>query len=165
MSQDELKIAVPSFAPGGLEALVNTRFGRCEFMTIVTVENGQIKEVNVVQNQGMAAMGGAGPMAAQLIAKEGAKVVIGANYGPNAANALNQGGIKTFGYPMDKGELTVKQMVELYLSAQIQEISGSNVPSHTGMGGGGMGGGGMGRGGGRGMGGSGGGGYGQGGRG
>jgi predicted Fe-Mo cluster-binding NifX family protein len=124
MSQERIKIAVPSFSPGGLEAKVNSRFGRCDFFTFVTLEHGEIKEVNIVANQGMNAMGGAGPLAAQLVSNEGGTVVAGANYGPNAANALNQAGIRTFGFPSNVTNLTVKQLVELYLKNQIPEISG-----------------------------------------
>ncbi|MCP4761234.1 MAG: dinitrogenase iron-molybdenum cofactor biosynthesis protein [archaeon] len=149
MSTEKIIIAIPSFAPGGLKSLVNTRFGRCEFFTITTITNNEISEVNIVPNTGSQAMGGAGPMAAQLIAGYGTKIVIGGNYGPNAANALQQGGIKTYGFPSSKSNVTVKDVIDLFLKNELVEINGSNVPSHHGMGGGGMGqGSGMGRGGG-----------------
>jgi predicted Fe-Mo cluster-binding NifX family protein len=38
-----VKIAVSSISPGGLDALIDHRFGRCEFFTIIEAENNQIK--------------------------------------------------------------------------------------------------------------------------
>lgn len=127
------KIAVPSVAPGGINAEINTRFGRCEFFTIVSVEDGKISEVEIVNNPGNQAMGGAGPAAAQKVAQEGATIVIGGNYGPNAGNALKQGGIKSYGQPpQDKG-FTVKVAIDSYLNGSLNRIDGSNVESHAGM--------------------------------
>jgi predicted Fe-Mo cluster-binding NifX family protein len=143
MSVKPIKIAVPSSAPGGLNAEINTRFGRCECFTIVIIESNEIKAVEIIENPGVKAMGGAGPLAASTIAQEGVNIVIGGDYGPNAAGALAQGGIKTFGFNSNGGT-TVKDVVDSFLKNQLNEISGANVPQHTGMGGrgGGMGGGG-----------------------
>ena len=136
MAVNNLKIAVPSVDNSGLNAIVTTRFGRCAFFTIVTINEGKIAETNVLPNAGMQAMGGAGPMAANMIAQNGATIVIGGNYGPNAANALNQGGIKTFGYPQGGSNVTVGQIIDIYLKGDLNTVSGSNVPSNTGKAGG-----------------------------
>ena len=45
-----MKIAVPSADERGLDSEVSTHFGRTPFYTIVEIENGDIKEVEVIRN-------------------------------------------------------------------------------------------------------------------
>jgi predicted Fe-Mo cluster-binding NifX family protein len=159
MSRNEI-IAVSSQSLDGLNAPVDPRFGRCRAFTVVKVENGQIRDVQVFENGGMMAGGGAGIQAGQLVGNSGASVVLTGNVGPNASQALQGLGIAV--YVGASG--TVQSAINAYLNGQLQQAGSATVPSHFGMGGGGgrgggrgMGGGGGGRGGGRGMGGGGGG--------
>ncbi|MHA1276825.1 MAG: NifB/NifX family molybdenum-iron cluster-binding protein [Candidatus Helarchaeota archaeon] len=153
MNQEEI-IAVSSQSLDGLNALVDPRFGRCRAFTIVRVDRGTIKDVQVMENAGMMAGGGAGIQAAQSIGNTGARVVLTGNVGPNASQALQGLGISV--YTGASG--TVESAINSYLNGTLQRASSATVPSHFGMGGGGrgMGGGGRGMGGGgRGMGGGG----------
>lgn len=43
-------IAVPSFAPGGLEAQRSGHFGHCDLFTLVKVEGTAVSDVSVVDN-------------------------------------------------------------------------------------------------------------------
>lgn len=43
-------IAVPSQNPGGLEAAVGEHFGHCELYTLVQIQEGTIKQVEVIPN-------------------------------------------------------------------------------------------------------------------
>ena len=45
-----IRIAVPSEAPGGLAAPRSGHFGRCECFTMVDLDDGQIGQVEVLQN-------------------------------------------------------------------------------------------------------------------
>ena len=45
-----IRIAVPSEAPGGLTAPRSGHFGRCECFTMVDLVDGQIGQVEVLQN-------------------------------------------------------------------------------------------------------------------
>lgn len=141
-------VGIPTFGNGGLNANVNPRFGRCQSFTFVTVENGEIETVKTVPNSAANAMGGAGIQAAQIIGSNNATAVIVGNLGPNAAQGLSS--LQLDIYKAPNQQLTVKQAVDLYIEGKLNQISGANVGSHYGMGGGGMGGGrGMGGGGGR----------------
>ncbi|MHA1776418.1 MAG: dinitrogenase iron-molybdenum cofactor biosynthesis protein [Promethearchaeia archaeon] len=124
-----LKIAVPSTSDEGLKAISTTRFGRCPYFTIVTLQNGEIESVSVIQNQGSNAMGGAGPVAVQSIAEEGVNAILGANYGPNAANALKQANIRMYS-TLSQDNPKVKDLVTAYLNNQLEEISGATNPGH-----------------------------------
>jgi predicted Fe-Mo cluster-binding NifX family protein len=137
-------VAVPTFGEGGLNELLNPRFGRCNSFTFVTIENNEIKAVKTVPNHGADAMGGAGVQATQTVGNNGATVVIAGNLGPNAYQSLYSLNIKIFKAPIENK--TVKQCIDLYLENKLIEMSNANVAPHFGMGQGG--GGGMGRGGG-----------------
>ena len=149
MSENK-KIVVTSQPPGGLEALVDPRFGRCAFFTVVSISGNEIQEKEILPNASMNAMGGAGIQAAQNVANLGANVIITGNLGPNAAMSLQQLGLEVALTQIIK----VKDAVKAYLDGKLQVATGPNVGAHAGMGmgmgmGRGMGGGrGMGRGGG-----------------
>jgi len=147
-------IAVPSSGDGGLNDVMDQRFGRCMSFTIVTLDNKEIKEVKTVPNGGPGMMSSAGILAAQTVGEHKVDVVIVGFLGPNAANALNALNLKM--YQATIQGITVQQAINLYLEGKLQELSGANVGGHFGMGGGGRGmgaGGGMGGGGGMGSGG------------
>ncbi len=46
-----IRIAVPSDGQGGLDGFRAGHFGHCDVFTLVDVENGQIKEVSIVENK------------------------------------------------------------------------------------------------------------------
>ncbi len=45
------RIAIPSNGQGGLDGTRAGHFGHCDVFTFIDVENGEIKEVSVLQNQ------------------------------------------------------------------------------------------------------------------
>ena len=45
------RIAIPSNGTGGLDGMRSGHFGHCDVFTFVDVEDGEIKEVSVLQNQ------------------------------------------------------------------------------------------------------------------
>jgi len=124
-----LKIAVSSVAPGGLDAQVDPRFGRCAVFTIVDVVDGEIKGVSVVENSAAAAFSGAGIQAAQIVAEQGVEVVISGRFGPNAQMALQQLGVKVVA---GLAGMTVREAVKRYLSGQAG--TGAGVGIGPGMG-------------------------------
>jgi predicted Fe-Mo cluster-binding NifX family protein len=123
-----MKIAISSTGKD-LDCQIDPRFGRCQYFIFVDPET---MEFEVAENQALAAMGGAGVQAAQVIAQKGAKALITGNLGPNAATALSASGVKVYLAPGG----TVKEVAESYKSGTLKEVSGSTVPPHFGMGGG-----------------------------
>jgi predicted Fe-Mo cluster-binding NifX family protein len=129
----KMKIAISSTGKD-LNCQIDPRFGRCQYFIFVDPET---MEFEVADNQGLAAMGGAGVQAAQLVVQKGVNTLITGNLGPNAASALSASGIKVYLVPGG----TVKEVAEAYKSGTLKEVSGATVPPHFGMGGGrGMGG-------------------------
>ncbi len=119
-----MKIAISSTGRD-LDSQVDPRFGRCQYFIFLDPES---MDFEVAENQGVAAMGGAGVQAAQLVAQKGVTALITGNLGPNAASALSASGIKI--YFVSGG--TVKEAAEAYKSGTLKEAGGATVPSHFG---------------------------------
>ncbi|MGD9497176.1 MAG: NifB/NifX family molybdenum-iron cluster-binding protein, partial [Armatimonadota bacterium] len=144
-----MRVAVASSADS-LEAQMDPRFGRCAYFVVVDTDNMTFE---VLENPGPQMGSGAGVAAAQLVADAGAEAVVAGNFGPNAAQALQAGGIRLF----QAAGMSVGQAAQAAAAGQLPEATGPTGPAHAGMAGGvgmgmgpGMGGG---AGGGRGMGG------------
>jgi predicted Fe-Mo cluster-binding NifX family protein len=136
-----MKIAISSTGKD-LDAQMDPRFGRCQYFALVDPETMKFE---LIDNPGLAAMGGAGVQAAQSVAQKGITALITGNLGPNAASALSATGIKVC---LASGG-TVRQVTEDFKAGKLKEVSGATVPSHFGTGGGRGAGGGQGMGGGR----------------
>ncbi len=119
-----MRIAISSTGKD-LDAQVDPRFGRCQYFIFL---DPKTMDFEVVENQGVGAMGGAGVQAAQLVAQKGATALITGNLGPNAASALSASGIKVYLVPGG----TVKEAAQAYKSGTLKEAGGATVPPHFG---------------------------------
>ena len=126
-----IKIAIPTYGSGGLNEVMNRRFGRCDTFTFVTIENNHISEVKSVENHARGESGGVGIQATQIVGNHKANEVIVDFLGPNAADSLNALKIKIYHTP--GGELTVKELIDLRLSEKLQLMTSGNVGAHQGM--------------------------------
>jgi predicted Fe-Mo cluster-binding NifX family protein len=141
-----MRIAVTSNG-ADLDAPASLVFGRCPTYVFVDTETMAFE---AVENPAIAAPGGAGIQAAQLVIERGAQAVVTGNVGPNAFNVFQSAGVPI--YPFSGG--TVREAAEAFRVGELQSIADANVQAGVGMGRGrgiGMGRG-MGRGIGRGMG-------------
>ena len=87
-------IAVPSENPGGLEASLGAHFGHCELYTLVSVENGEIKEVKVVPNVPHVQGGCMAPV--NYLAQQGVNMLIAGGMGLRPLMGFNQVGIDVY---------------------------------------------------------------------
>lgn len=123
-------IAIPSEGKGGLNDLMDSRFGRCQSFTIVTLKNKDILEVKVTPNPAREEMGGAGVLASQTVHNCGANEVIVGFLGPNAINSLRSLNLKV--YHVSDNNLTVKDTIDLYIDGKIEILESANVGKHHG---------------------------------
>ena len=121
-----MKIAVSSTGPD-LNALVDARFGRCQYFIVV---DPQTLEFEAVPNPNLAATHGAGIQTAQMVAGKGVTVVLTGNCGPNAFQTLSAAGIQVIVGVSG----TVKAAVEKYKKGELQPSSQASVPGHFGTG-------------------------------
>jgi predicted Fe-Mo cluster-binding NifX family protein len=121
-----MKICVSATA-NNLEAQVDPRFGRCQYLIIVDSETMQFE---AIPNMAAGSTGGAGIQAAQVIADKGAKVVLTGNVGPNAFAALSAVGIEI----VTGASGTVKEVVEKFKKGEYGKTGAPTVGEHSGMG-------------------------------
>lgn len=80
----------------GLDAEVDSRFGRCPYFVIVDLETDRVE---ATPNPAVTSGHGAGPKAAQHLADKNVEAVCAHHVGPNAWSAMNACGIDI--YTMD----------------------------------------------------------------
>ncbi len=112
-----MRIAV-STTEGGLDDKVSEVFGRAVSFTIVDVEDGDIKSVEVVRNDFAVRGGGAGVAVSQFLADKGVEVVLTGNVGPNALSVLNSAGIKVY----RAGGMKVREAIEKFMKGELEQI-------------------------------------------
>ncbi len=108
-----------------VDAQIDPRFGRCRYFIIIDTDT---MEVKAVPNAGGKAGEGAGIQASQILANEGVKAIIGANFGPNAFMTLKYANIKIY-----KGEGTISDVIEQFKKGELPEMEDSNVPRKAGQ--------------------------------
>ena len=123
---NSMKICITA-AGQGLDAGVDPRFGRCQYFTIVDPDT---MEFESLENAQIAASGGAGIQAAQVVANKGVEVVLTGNVGPNAYHTLQAAGIKIITGVAGK----VREALESYKSGRLQPFaSGPSAGAHFGQ--------------------------------
>ncbi|MBS7653317.1 NifB/NifX family molybdenum-iron cluster-binding protein [Candidatus Bathyarchaeota archaeon] len=121
-----MKICI-SADSGSLEANVDPRFGRCPYFLIVELEDMGFEAIG---NPALAAAGGAGIQAAQVLKERGVEVVITGNVGPNAFQALSAAGIRVITGVYG----TVREAIERYRRGELMEVGAPTVYGQYGMG-------------------------------
>lgn len=120
-----MKVAVTAQAPG-LEAQVDSRFGRCAYFVLVDDQTG---EWQTLENDTGNAASGAGIQAAQRVANSGAEVVITGDAGPNAYQALTAGKIQLF----TGASGTVREAMNAWRSGALTPARAATVQAHAGV--------------------------------
>ncbi|OLS16086.1 MAG: dinitrogenase iron-molybdenum cofactor biosynthesis protein [Promethearchaeota archaeon CR_4] len=130
----EQKVAFCCQNPGGLSSGFDFRFGRCAGLTVVTLEDKNVKSVNFVENSAAQSFGGAGVETASLVGNLSLNALVLGFLGPNAVLALKHvPGLKVLWLRNNK-TYTVKEALDLYLAGSLPEIKEANVNPHHGMG-------------------------------
>ena len=90
----ELKIAVPTKTHKGLEDVVSEVFGKAKTFTIVDIEDGEVKDLQVIDNPAASYEYGAGPVAVKTLVDLKVNLVAATEFGPGASSLLAQHNIK-----------------------------------------------------------------------
>ncbi len=92
---NENKVAISALS-GKLEGDIDSRFGRCPFFLLVTIKNGEISNIESIENIHKDMQGGVGTAVAEMVANQEIDAVITGNIGPRALDVLNQFQIAVF---------------------------------------------------------------------
>lgn len=89
-----MRIAIPTTGKRKLSNRVADTFSRAPTFTIVTLENLEIKSIEVIENPTSDIEQGAGPIAARIIKDHGIDLLISGEMGPGARTILEAFDIK-----------------------------------------------------------------------
>jgi predicted Fe-Mo cluster-binding NifX family protein len=115
-----MKIAISSTGKE-LTSKLSDVFARCPYFFIVKSENGKLGETEVIENNNVQQMGGAGISAAQLMAENDVNIVISGNVGPRALDVLKQFSIDVY-----VSEGTIEEVLQLFLEGKLKKYENSD---------------------------------------
>ncbi len=127
------RIAVPSVETGGLDGQRSGHFGHCDVFTLVDVEDGEIKQVTTIQNQGHVQGGCMVPV--NILAEQGVNALIVGGIGMRPLMGFRQVGIDVY---HDETRPDIRPVVEDLIAGKLPVIGDNQV---CGGGSGGIGGG------------------------
>ena len=104
------RIAIPSAAPGGMDAPIDAHFGHCAMYTLVDVVDGAVKEVSVVPSCPHLQGGCMAPV--NYLADNKVQALISGGMGMRPLMGFNQVGIQVY---HGSGAPTVSVAVEAFL--------------------------------------------------
>jgi len=120
-----MKIAITSTGKT-LDSQVDQRFGRAAYFIVVETET---MGFSVLENESVAAAGGAGITSAKAVIDAGAEAVLTGNCGPNAQRTLSAAAVKL--YTGATG--TIEEAIELFKNGKLTEATSPNVDAHFGI--------------------------------
>lgn len=104
------RIVIATQGPRGLDDMVSPMFARAPFFTLVDVEDGEIKNVETMENRFGMMPGGAGMAAAEYMRELNADIVVAGSFGPNSINVLQGMGVKTVTMPPTQVKEVLKNL-------------------------------------------------------
>ena len=118
-------LAVPSMAPGGLDASVSAHFGHCDAFTLIGLRNGKIERTLVMQAPDHSEGGCMVPV--NLLASQGVTAIAAGGMGQRPLLGFLQVGIQ----PYFAGDLaTVKDVVSAFVAGGLQAFGENSCCSH-----------------------------------
>jgi FKBP-type peptidyl-prolyl cis-trans isomerase 2/predicted Fe-Mo cluster-binding NifX family protein len=106
-------IAIPTEAPGGLDAEISEHFGHCAAFTLVTVEDGRPHDVTVVANPGHDESGCLGPVS--LLQQHNVDVLLSGGMGMRPLAGFQEAGIAVH---FKEAARSVREAVELFVAGR-----------------------------------------------
>lgn len=85
-----MKIAIATMGNKGLEDIVSGEFGHAKTFTIIEIEEGRIKNVEIIDNPAGSISHGRGPIVAKKLKDKGVDMIISGEIGPGALAILDQ---------------------------------------------------------------------------
>ncbi len=116
------RIALPSVATGGLDGQRSGHFGHCDVFTLVDVEDGEIKGVTTLTNQGHEQGGCMVPV--NLLAQHGVKALVVGGIGMRPLMGFRQAGIDVY---HDATRPEIRHVVEDLIAGKLPIIGENQV--------------------------------------
>jgi len=120
-----MKVAISAYGQD-LDAEINPRFGRCDFLLIVDTDTMAYESFS---NESMNLTGGAGIQTASFVISKGVQAVLTGSCGPNAMEVFNSAGVAV--YPGQAG--TVSQAVTRLKNNKLTNETQATAEEKSGM--------------------------------
>ena len=128
-------IAIPSEAPGGMDAQVSAHFGHCAAFTLVSLEDNKVEKVGVLPNLGHEQGGCMAPV--MFLKEHGAEVLMAGGMGARPLMGFQQVGITVY---FNEGAATVSECIKHFIAGTARVFGPAQVCGGGGDSGGGCGG-------------------------
>ncbi len=115
-------LAVPSDAPGGLDAAISAHFGHCYAFTLIQVEDGQAGEVRILPNGGHEHGGCMTPVI--FLKGEGVEALVAGGMGARPLAGFQEVGISVF---FREDATTVAEAVSLFAAGACREFGAAQT--------------------------------------
>lgn len=112
-----MRLAIPSEAPGGLQATLSQHFGHAPAFTLVDLEGAEVTAVQILPNGEHVAGGCLAPVMA--LKQAGVDVLVSGGMGMRPLAGCQQVGIRVF---FNEGAATVTEAVNLVAQGQAREF-------------------------------------------
>ncbi len=107
-----MKVAIPAKGPEGLDAIAFGQPSYAPFFVIITVEDSEVKKVDVIRNPASGLLSYRGPSLASWLKHMGVNVLVSISLPEDVMRSLTSWGIKAV-FAMGR---TVKEVLDAYLS-------------------------------------------------
>jgi predicted Fe-Mo cluster-binding NifX family protein len=115
---EKMIVALPTSAPGGMDAELSGHFGHCDVFTLVTLDAGKIESVALQQNVPHEQGGCMAPV--NLLAQCGARALIAGGMGMRPLMGFNSVGIDVF---FNNGLTSVEDAVAAFASGALPRFT------------------------------------------
>ena len=116
------RVAIPSMAPGGLDAVRSGHFGHCDAFTVVHVDGDDILDIQIVANQEHVQGGCMVPV--NLLTSHNVDAIIVGGIGMRPLMGFRQAGIRVY---YEAEEPRIRPVVEQWMKGMLAEISDNQV--------------------------------------
>jgi len=116
------RIAIPSNGQGGLDGTRSGHFGHCDVFTFIDVEDGEIKDVSILQNQEHAQGGCMVPV--NLLSDNRVTALVVGGIGMRPLMGFKQVGIDVY---HDDQRAEIEPVVKDLIAGKLQEITNDQV--------------------------------------
>jgi predicted Fe-Mo cluster-binding NifX family protein len=89
------RIAIATLNNKGLDDIISNTFGYSKTFTIIDIEDGNIKDIKIIDNPAGSMTHGRGPVIAQKLSDMNVEIVISSELGPCVLEILKEFGIST----------------------------------------------------------------------
>jgi len=117
-----VRIAVPSEGKGGLDGKRSGHFGHCDVFTLIDVEDGEVKEVSILNNKEHVQGGCMVPV--NLLAENNVQQLVVGGIGMRPLMGFNQVGIDVY---HDAERIDIRPVVEDMIAGKVPMITENQV--------------------------------------